>query len=221
MITLHQKIKILEVVNVFETGSKEGKYVALVVYPDGKNGTRQVTYGRSQTTEQGNLKAMLELYVAKNGLFKVEMSVFIAKIGHEPLADNDDFKKLLRRTAREDLIMHTAQDEFFEILYFQPAKQFFEANKFTMALSMLVIYDSYIHSGSIKAKLRERFPENVPLNGGNEKTWIKQYVTVRATWLKSNKLLAKTAYRTDCFLKQISIENWDLVEPIDANDVII
>ena len=54
MITPPQKSKIEAVINVFETGKKEGKYDALVVYRDGRGGSRQITYGRSQTTEQGN-----------------------------------------------------------------------------------------------------------------------------------------------------------------------
>ena len=31
-------------------------------------GSRQITYGRSQTTEQGNLRNLLERYVALNGI---------------------------------------------------------------------------------------------------------------------------------------------------------
>lgn len=36
MITPNQKLKITQAINVFETGSKNGKYDTLVVYKDGK-----------------------------------------------------------------------------------------------------------------------------------------------------------------------------------------
>ncbi|MBB4804820.1 chitosanase [Chryseobacterium defluvii] len=221
MITAPQKSKILQVINVFETGSKEGKYDTLVIYADGKNGSRQITYGRSQTTEQGNLKALIEMYISKNGLFSDQFRTFVSLIGKQSLVDNTVFKNLLRRSAREDSIMRKCQDEFFDILYYQPALHFFQKNKFTHALSMLVIYDSYIHSGSVPAFLRERFPENTPLNGGNEKKWITQYVNTRHHWLEnhSRQILRKTIYRTKCFKNQITDGNWDLSKEIVANGV--
>lgn len=57
MTVRERKPLIQRVVNVFETGTAEGKYDKLVIYDDGVNGSHQITYGRSQTTEQGNLEA--------------------------------------------------------------------------------------------------------------------------------------------------------------------
>ncbi|WP_395053203.1 chitosanase [Flavobacterium sp.] len=223
MITATQKSKILQVVNVFETGTKQGKYDMLVIYADGSNNSRQITYGRSQTTEQGNLKALLQLYIVKNGKFAVQFQPFIKDICKKSLVDNVAFKNLLRQSARQDVIMQQSQDEFFDKLYYQPAQHFFEKNLFKNALSMLVIYDNYIHSGSIPAFLRERFPENIPLNGGDEKKWIKQYVDTRHNWLAnhSRKILQKTIYRTNCFKNLIASSNWDLSKVIDANGTLI
>ncbi|EJL75840.1 chitosanase [Chryseobacterium populi] len=221
MITAQQKSKILQVINVFETGSKEGRYDTLVIYADGKNGTRQITYGRSQTTEQGNLKALIEMYITKKGLFAEQFKKFVSLIGKQTLVDNAEFKNLLRKSAREDLMMRACQDEFFDILYYQPAYHFFQKNQFTKALSMLVIYDSFIHSGSVPSFLRERFPENIPLNGGNEEKWVTQYVNTRHNWLAnhSRQILRKTIYRTQCFKDQITNKNWDLAKEITANGV--
>lgn len=221
MISSTQKSKILQVVNVFETGSKQGKYDTLVVYADGKNNSKQITYGRSQTTEQGNLKALLQLYVAKKGKFANEFKPYILDLGKKPLWDNTKFKNLLRKSAREDEVMKLSQDEFFDTLYYQPALHFFEKNKFAQALSLLVIYDSFIHSGSVPAFLRERFPENIPVNGGDEKKWIKQYVDIRHSWLEFHKrtILRKTIYRTQCFKNQIKSDNWNLSKEIIANSV--
>lgn len=223
MITAVQKKKILQVLNVFETGTKDGKYDTLVTYPDGKNGSRQITYGRSQTTEQGNLKFLIEKYIANAGVFANDFKPYVSKIGKTPLVDDANFKAILKKSAKLDNIMRQTQDAFFEVLYYQPTLHFFEKNKFTQALSLLVIYDSYIHSGSVPPFLRERFPANVPLNGGVEKDWIQQYVNTRHHWLTnhSKKLLRKTNYRTACFLEQITNVNWDLSKPIDANGVIV
>lgn len=221
MITTQQKTKILQIVNIFETGSKQGKYDNISIYADGKNNTKQITYGRSQTTEQGNLKTLLQLYIDKNGIYATQLKPYLTSIGKTPLHNNIIFKKLLQKAAREDIKMIETQYQFFDILYYQPAFHFFEKNKFTQALSLLVIYDSYIHSGSIPTFLREKFPENTPLNKGNEKNWIKQYTNERHDWLKNNKknILQKTIYRTQCFLNQIKTENWDLSKELIANGI--
>lgn len=223
MITANQKLKITQVINVFETGSKSGKYDSLVVYTDGKNNSRQITFGRSQTTEQGNLKTLLQLYVSKNGKFAENFKPFITDLGKKPLHDNLNFKNLLRKSAREDEIMRTSQDEFFDKLYYQPALHFFEKNQFKEALSLLVIYDSFIHSGSVPAFLRERFAENIPLNGGNEKKWMQQYVETRHSWLENHSrlILRKTIYRTQCFKNQIKSDNWNLSKEITANGIVV
>jgi len=219
MITSSQKSKIIQIINVFETGTREGKYDLIATYPDGKNGSRQITYGRSQTTEQGNLKALLEKYISNKGIFAGEFKIYLPKIGKIPLVDDTVFKNLLKKAAKQDPVMRKSQDDFFEVLYYQPALHFFEKNKFTQALSLLVIYDSYIHSGSVPAFIREKFAENVPLNGGDEKKWIKKYTEARHSWLTnhSKQLLRKTNYRTKCFLEQIANNNWDLSKPTDAN----
>jgi chitosanase len=136
------------------------------------------------------------------------------------LVDNKEFKQLLRDAGRKDFVMQRTQDEFFDRRYFQPAMQWADANKFTLPLSALVIYDSFIHSGSILDFLRKRFPEVPPAKGGDEKTWVKQFVDVRHTWLANHPrpVLQGTVYRTRCFKREIARDNWDLSQvPINAN----
>ena len=222
MTTHDVKTLVQRVVNVFETGTPEGRYDSLVVMPDGHNDSRQITYGRSQTTEQGHLKELLELYVQKGGLLAGEIAAYFDRIGVVPLEDDAQFKDLLRRAAREDGIMRQAQDDFFDEVYFDPAMGFFQTNGFILSLSLLVIYDSHIHSGSVPGFLRNRFPEPVPARNGNEKSWVTSYVNVRHDWLAnhSNELLRRTIYRTQCFKDQIATENWDLDKlPIMDNGV--
>jgi chitosanase len=220
MITDSIKGLIERVINVFETGTPAGKYSQITILADGKNGTRQITYGRSQTTEQGNLAKLIELYIRNNGLFAEKFSSYIDKIGKQPLTDNKTFRDLLRTSANEDEIMRRTQDEFFDLAYYNPAFEFFTKNGFELPLSLLVIYDSYIHSGGILQSLRKRFGEYPPAKGGDEKKWITSYVDIRHQWLKyhANPILQRTIYRTQCFKDQFTVDNWELDKlPVMAN----
>ena len=76
--------KIVQVLNVWETGSKEGNYGAYVTYADFTykgNNYRQITYGKSQTTEFGNLKKLLQMYINNDGTYKDELAPYIDRIG--------------------------------------------------------------------------------------------------------------------------------------------
>jgi chitosanase len=224
-----QKQKILQVVNVFETGTPQGNYAAISIFADGPAGSdgkpiRQITYGRSQTTEFGNLKALLQQYTAVGGAFASSLQPYLSKIGKQPsLCTDNDLLNILKTAAKTDPLMQTTQDTFFDILYYQPAFKWFSSMKFTTALSLLVIYDSFIHSGTVPVFLRERFAEKVPVNGGDEKRWIAQYVNTRHNWLltHSRKVLRNTVYRTNCFKQAIVKNNWDLQLPVNANGTIV
>lgn len=213
--------KIVQVLNVFETASKTGKYDAIAIYKDFtyKNEKyAQITFGKSQTTEFGNLKTLLQMYVDAKGLYATVIKPYLAQIGKittagpQSLQANTAFKALLKKAALEDPKMKEIQDSFFERYYFQPAVAFFSYHKFTQPLSLLVIYDSFIHSGGILDFLRQRFTEKPPLMGGDEKKWITQYIGVRQEWLKNhpNTVLNNTVYRTEFFKKLITANNWNL-----------
>ncbi|WP_213132711.1 DUF2272 domain-containing protein [Citrobacter sp. FP75] len=212
------------VLNAFETGSAEGDYSVISIFHDGPHGIRQVTYGRSQTTEYGKLQDLVTRYVNANGLFSADLAPFASLIGNTPLVDNDQFKTLLRRAGRDDPLMKKVQDRFFDERYFVPALNWAQSFGFKDALSMLVIYDSFVHSGSILSFLRARFPEIPPASGGDERTWISQYVNVRNEWLAnhSNPELHPTVYRTKCLRFEIDRGNWDLSQvPINANGILV
>jgi chitosanase len=215
--------KIIEVINVFETGSKEGDYGCFVVYKDftfKNNNYKQITYGRTQTTEFGNLKSLLEMYIKESGTYKDIFMKYVNDIGKivegEPrsLWQNTELKAALKDAGKYDPIMVSTQDVFFDRYYIQPAIAFFTHHQFTLPLSLLVIYDSFVHSGSIRPELRQRFPELPPLLGGNEKRWIKQYVDVRYEWLNnhSKQILRNTRYRPQLFKNLIADNNWELTQ---------
>ncbi|MEB0901463.1 DUF2272 domain-containing protein [Citrobacter portucalensis] len=212
------------VLNAFETGSAEGDYSVIAIFHDGPHGIRQVTYGRSQTTEYGKLQDLVTRYVNANGMFSADLSPYALQVGNTPLVDNEQFKILLRCAGRDDPIMKTVQDRFFDERFYVPALNWAQSFGFKDALSMLVIYDSFVHSGSILSFLRARFPEVPPASGGDERTWISQYVNVRHEWLAnhSNPELHPTVYRTKCLRFEIDRGNWDLSQvPINANGILV
>jgi chitosanase len=221
-LTAQQKRICEQVINVFETGSIQGDYGNISIYHDGPQEIRQVTYGRSQTTEYGNLRELVQMYADANGTYSDQLRPYVKKIGVTALADDSQFKQLLRDAGKNDAVMRQVQDVFFDKRYFQPAMAWAESNGFTLPLSALVIYDSFVHSGSIRDSLRKLFSEVPPAKGGDEKTWIEQYVHVRHDWLANHKNpeLHPTVYRTKCFKSEIARDNWDLSQlPIKANDI--
>lgn len=209
-----------EVINVFETGTIAGKYGAISIYNDGPNGIRQITYGRSQTTEYGNLRELVGMYANAGGQYSQQLRPYVEKIGRTALVDRQEFKNLLKAAGNEDQVMRDSQDVFFDRRYFQPALRWATENGFKHPLSILVIYDSFIHSGGILGLLRERFSERPPAQGGREESWISQYAQVRHDWLSShsNPAVRASSYRTRDLLREIADGNWELSSlPIKAN----
>jgi chitosanase len=214
------------ILNEEETGSVTGDYGEVCTYLDGHDGTRQITYGRSQTTEQGNLKDLIALYVSKGGLYASFFTSYVPVIGKAPLAADAAFKQTLR-LAGNDPIMRAAEDQFFDTDYFTPALKWASAYGFTLALSMLVIYDSFIQSGGVLNFLRARFEEVPPSAGGDEKVWITEYADVRHNWLRlyddpanpaKSALIRASCYRTGDLKRAIQAGNWDLSQrPFIAN----
>ena len=215
-----QKRLIERVVNVFETGTVEGKYGVIAIYKDGPGNIEQITYGRSQTTEYGNLQELVKKYSGAGGTYSSKLKPFTGKIGITPLTDNQEFKDLLKKSGTEDPAMRKVQDVFFDERYYKPAMKWAADNGFILPLSALVIYDSFIHSGSILPLLRRMFSEATPGNGGNEIEWTTAYVNARHKWLSEHprEILRKTIYRTQCFKNEIARGNWMLgLTPVTAN----
>ncbi len=216
----NKKKKIQSILNVFETGSPDGDYSNVTVFADGPKGIRQITYGKSQTTEWGNLNKLIEAYSKKKGTHSAFFHPYVSRIGKVSLVNDQKLLTALREAGKDPVMMQT-QDEFFDEVYWNPAFEFFKENGFTHPLSMLVIYDSFIHSGGILSFLRTRFPARTPSRGGNEKEWIEQYLNVRHAWLSnhSNPILRKTTYRTRNMLQAVVRDDWNLERSFNANGV--
>ena len=226
LITDEIHTKCVQTLNVFETGSKDGDYSNVSIYKDGGGGAyKQITYGASQTTQDGNLDKLLYAYVEQAPADSALAAVIERRLptkNNRSLVSDTQFITALK-TAGKDPAMQRLQDEFFDEVYFIPAYRWFKENGFTQPLSMLVIYDSFIHSGGILSFLRKRFDEVPPVKGGDEKAWIAAYVKTRKSWLAnhSNSILRKTVYRMNTMQDCINNDNWDLSKPYKANGITI
>jgi chitosanase len=211
MITKEQEQNIKQIVNVAEMGVKNINYGDVYIYADSPQNQRQLTVSVG-FTESGNLKNVVENYVAANGLYAKDFAKYVGRIGKTPYLVNDKELIKLFKLAGKDPIMRKTQEDLLRKKYWEPAYKWFVENGFTQPLSMLVIYDSWLHSGSVLDLLRKRFSEVPPIKGGNEKKWIESYVDARHQWLKyhSRKILNKTIYRTQSYKNEIAKGNWDL-----------
>ncbi len=224
LLAQEQKSIIERVVNAFETGSADGDYGAISIYADGPHNLRQITYGRSQTTEYGNLRVLVQKYIDVGGIYGEALRPYAEKLGSIPLTDDAQFKKLLRQAGRQDPAMRTVQDAFFDETYFAPAMKWADDHGFVLPLSALVIYDSFIHSGSILWVIRQRFAENPPAGGGDERAWVGSYLRERGKWLSESTRPAvrKSVYRTNAMTREAHRNNWDLSQlPFMANGVAV
>lgn len=219
---LDQKQKIMSILNVFETGSIKGDYSNISVFEDGPNNMKQITYGRSQTTEWGGLPILVNEYIANKGQYADQLIPYTGKLGKVSLVGDKVLVETLKK-AGSDPVMIKTQDAFFDKQYWAPAYKFMTDNGFTLPLAGLAIYDSYIHSGSIPVYLRNRFPENPPARKGNERVWVEQYLNTRKNWLSthSRTILHKTVYRVNNMLTAIKENNWDLKKPFNANGIVV
>jgi len=222
MITSEQKARMRAVINIFENDSQSPKtdYSSIYIYPDGPGERRQLTLGFG-ITEYGQMQTLVRMYINDGGSRAESFQKFVGKIGKTPLVDDKEFRALLKDSAKNDPIFQAAEDKIFVDKYFAPAQKFFTDAGFTQPLSLMVVLDSYIHSGSIPGFLRSRFSATLPSAGGNEKEWIAQYINARHAWLAnhSRAILRRTIYRTQFFKNQIAKQNWEFNTPMNANGV--
>lgn len=212
------KKKIISIVNCFEMGTPEIQYEQTSFLNDGPGGIKQYTQSFGATEFGGNLKKLVELYVKKEGKYASDLKSYIPRIGKTPSLVNDKkFVELMKKASLEDQLMRDAQDELYEKIYFLPAEKWADAANFEEPLSYLVVFDSFLQSGSILKFLRNRFPETLD----DEKAWVTAYSKTRYEWLKnhSNKHIKNSAYRMKDILKIIKDDDWDLEKPVIANDI--
>jgi chitosanase len=203
--------KIRNVLVVAETGKQVIPYGAVYVMADGPNNIKQITLSIGFTQYGGNLSKVIEEYGRKNGEYSLELTPMLAVMRKMDTVSNSHYLKSLKE-AGADPIMKETQDAMFDSLYLEPAIKWAEAEGFVEPLSMLIIADSFLHSGSMLLSLRSKFSEKTPKWGGLERAWIIGYLNARHKWLAnhSSRLLRNTTYRTTYYKKLIVDGDWSL-----------
>lgn len=211
-----KKEKINQVLQVFETGYIKPDYDCITILHDGPGKIAQITYGKLQTTEYGNLKELIQIYCDAKGIYANSLRPYINKIGVQPLAGDVTFINFLRLAGQKDPEMAASQDILFEKRYWVPALAWFNKHSFTFDLSMLVVFDSFIQSGYVLHEIREMFSELPPDKGGDEKKWVFNYVLARRKWLEihDNPVVRGTTYRMDNIIEIIKNGDWALEQPV-------
>lgn len=185
-----------------------------------------VSYGINQFTHRsGALAAVVETYLENGGqLAKEILQAALPTLKRKSAASINKlsldarFKRALRVAAvtRE---MKAAQQQIAFEKYLRPALEICEARQFVLPLSLAVVYDSINH-GSWERVSRKVSRLSLTQAGklrSDEKEWITEYVRKRHLWLSSVKRLKATCYRTQFFLDQIAVGNWDLRLPMTVH----
>jgi chitosanase len=208
---------ILDILRTFENGTEDPGYSDITLLHDGDGGRLQVTLGIGFTEGGGDLLAVLRNYCgnAKSQFGNFFLS-YIPKINsfasanRTVLSGDSTFQTALKK-AGSDSLMQAAQDEQFTAEVMLPAAAFCKENGLSLPLSELVVADSYLQSGEIFPWLRDEFSANTPANGGDEKTWITQYLKARNSWLENaSPADASSSYRTKFLLQRVAADDWNL-----------
>jgi chitosanase len=230
--TSAQKHVIDCVLSIFETGRipTPASYGTCTILKDGAG----VSYGKHQCTDKsGSLDLVVKRYIAKGGVQAAGLQGYLpylaankscAETPGGPYSQETSTLITLLKTAGQDPIMQAAQNEIFDEEYFAPAVNHAKSAGVTKALSLLVIYDTCIHSGpGGVTNIRNRFPAKSPANGGSEEEWVRSYINARRLWLAGNvnPLVQRTVYRMDALLELVNAGNWDLKTPLKIRGVSI
>jgi chitosanase len=217
---------ITKIINCFEQGRPEFQHDKVDFLKDGVfpgSLTRQTQYTLSWgITQNSAMPSFLKDYVNLNAKFSEEFRPYLPKLSQQSLVKDGKFEALLKRAAREDKAYTDLMEDYFYKVYFSKAVSWWKDNGFKEYLSLAVIMDSQIHSGSMLLFLRKRFPEPTPIKGGNERRYIQQYLQARRDWLKnhSDSTLKKLWTRPQFYINELEKGNWDLAAlPIYPNGV--
>lgn len=213
-----QKEACRAIVNVFETGKVRGDYGAVTVIKGDKG---HLSYGRSQVSlGSGHLYDLIDQYCQEpSALFTGDLKPYLQRLKDKDVTlDGDDgLKTLLRRTGREDIVMRTTQDQFFNQNFLAPALTDAEKFGLMLPLSQALVYDSHVQGGWGALSTRSG-----KVGARGEKEWIDRYVTMRRDWLSSrNPPVAATVYRMDSFRTLIQDGKFDLALPFKVHGIMI
>jgi len=210
------------VVNIFETGSTQGRYGNVTLIP---GDTGHLTYGRSQTTlASGNLYLLIKAYCGTVGAqFATPLNPYLPQLkARDTTLDTDMTLRGLLHAAGDDPVMHVVQDQFFDQAYWNPSVLAATNTAVNSALGTNVVYDSHIQ-GAWKIIRDITNTNHGQASQIGEQAWISAYVNERRNWLanNANSALHPTVYRMDAFRQLINDRRWDLPLPLTVRGVLI
>jgi len=228
-VTPEQKHVIDCILSIFETGRvpTTSSYSTCTILTDGAG----ISYGKHQATDRaGSLDKIVKQYIAEGGTHSAKLQPYVNQLGQNATANMTmatapqwakDLINILKE-AGKDPKMQAAQNAVFDADYWMPAVNAAKDAGLQTAIGHAIMYDTCIHSGPGRiATHRAAFPQKSPANGGDEKEWLKAYVTTRKAWLLGNKnpIVQKTIYRMEAFEKLMAENNWDLTMPLSVRGV--
>lgn len=228
------KDKIERVVCALETGQREADYSRVSIAHDGPGDSLQISYGKMQSAEFASLCTLIMAYVSSCGAYADRFKPYLDKIGETSLVSDSAFIQLLK-DAGEDEVMKACQDSFFDLKYWNRMIEWAKNHEITLNLSKLVLFDSFIQSGSILKDIRNSFAALSPDSGGDERKWTANYVFARKKWLQNKQTkvideltgeetfvpdiaVQKSVYRMDTMIGILKANDWDLALPINVID---
>lgn len=215
------------IISVFETGSAEGNPGAVALLEDGAG----ISYGLHQATDRsGSLGLVLAEYELLGGDLSA-LAPYRAQLDAHASAEVDprrppawvrDCMRVLGEIG-SDPVMRRAQEQVFDRVYWTPAVEAWLAMGLRTPLALAVVYDTCIHSGpGAVARMRRLFPELPPASGGDERRWVRAYVSARKRWLADRGgVVAATTYRMDAFTTLIHRGMWALETPFAVRGQVI
>lgn len=224
LLSLPQERRLIRIVNIFETGRPESSYDSVRTLP---GDPAILAYGFPQVTlSSGNLALLIYNYISNpEARYRIQLEPYLSRLKSvDPsLADDKSLHNILGR-AGADPIMRQIQDEFFRRTYFEPAFRNAQQIGIKSLLGIATVYDSFLHGGW--PRIRDRTTDELggtPLDGIDEKRWIKTYLRKRIEWLENHsiQILRRVIYRPEALLKLAEDDNWELIPPFDIRGIVI
>lgn len=208
------------IVNVFETSAARGRYGLVTVIP---GDTGHLSYGRAQLTlGSGNLAALLADYLQRPGaVWAQRLAPFLPRLQARDFAlDTDERFHNLLRAASDDPLMRAAQDEAFDLGFWQPALRAAQRQGLRTALGAALAYDGRVH-GSWGSLARQVDAVTGDVAGVGEAVWLRAYVAARKAWLAGHARadLRATVYRMEAFERLLAQQRWNLALPFVVQGV--
>lgn len=210
-LSLDQINRVRAMINIFEFGAANPDYArSVVVGPEGVQFAGEA--GKK-------LAELLNDYRSRpNARFGAELGKYLPRpVAKESAAQNDgELASLLKRAAADPEMVNSINDMFSK-WSFVPAVQEAKSLGIRSALGIATVLDSRVHGGW--ASLRDRTTSKLggtPITGISERTWIREYLTIRREWLANHARqdLRAVASRPQALLSLADKNNWELVPPI-------